>query len=226
MIPPARSQALVAAVGALALLIVIGVAMRHRSVRASAGQSSVTVARASAAPIGGTSSRTAGQGSVAQGGLVVDVAGSVRRPGVHHLPAGSRVLDAIAAAGGASTGADLTLVNRAALLVDGQQVQIPARVSANALATSAVPASLAGSTSPSGDSSSVGSTSYAAGIPVSINSATVEQLDGLDGIGPVMAQRIVDDRTAHGPFASVEDLDRVPGIGPARIEQMRARVTP
>jgi competence protein ComEA len=136
--------------------------------------------------------------------LVVHVVGAVRRAGLFRLPEGARVADALARAGGPTGRADLAAVNIAAPLVDGQQVLVPRR---------GAPGS-----SPGGAAS--------AGTKVSLAIATVEQLDELPGVGPVTAQKIVDWRTAHGPFRSVDDLDAVPGIGPARIEQLRDLVTP
>jgi competence protein ComEA len=121
------------------------------------------------------------------------------------LPDGARVADAVARAGGPTRHADLAAVNLAAPLVDGQQVVVPKRAPPGAAGAEGAPAS---------------------GSKVSLAVATVEQLDELPGIGPVTAQKIVDWRTAHGPFASVEDLDDVPGIGPAKVEQLRDLVTP
>ncbi|MDH4345786.1 MAG: ComEA family DNA-binding protein [Thermoleophilia bacterium] len=141
--------------------------------------------------------------------VVVHVVGAVRRAGLYRLVEGARVDDAIRRAGGATGRADLALVNLAAPLVDGQQVIVPARV--------APAAGAAGATAPSGTT---------APLKVSLAAATVDQLDELPGIGPVTAQKIVEWRQAHGPFASVDDLDAVPGIGEARIEQLRDLVTP
>jgi competence protein ComEA len=139
--------------------------------------------------------------------LVVDVAGAVRRPGLYRLPSGSRIADAVARAGGMSRQAAAASVNLAAPLADGEQVLVPSLAGGAAGVAAA-----AGAASPS--------------APVDLNSATVEQLDALPGIGPVTAQKIVDYRTEHGPFTSVDDLDAIPGIGPARIENLRGLVTP
>lgn len=141
--------------------------------------------------------------------LVVHVVGEVRRPGLYRLRDGARIADAVHRAGGALRGADLAAVNLAAPLVDGVQVLVPAQASA---------AGLSGGR-PGGE------TGIASG-PVSLSSATLEQLDQLPGVGPITAQKILDYRTEHGPFASVDDLDAVPGIGPTRIEQLRELVTP
>jgi competence protein ComEA len=139
--------------------------------------------------------------------LVVDVAGAVRRPGLYRLPGGSRIADAVARAGGMSRQAAAASVNLAAPLADGEQVLVP-----SSTAGGSAPAAAGGAASPS--------------APVDLNSATVEQLDALPGVGPVTAQKIVDYRTEHGPFTSVDDLDAIPGIGPARIENLRGLVTP
>ena len=135
--------------------------------------------------------------------LVVHVAGAVRRPGLYRLAEGKRVADAVARAGGATAPADTAAINLAAPLADGMQVLVPRRAPG--------PAAAAGQ-SPAG--------------PVSLGSATVEQLDALPGVGPVTAQKIVDYRSARGGFRSVDDLDAIPGIGPARIEQLRELVSP
>jgi len=149
------------------------------------------------------SDATAGAGSAPK--LVVHVVGAVRRPGLFRVTEGSRIADALSRAGGPTKRADLTAVNLAAPLVDGQQVVVPVHLPAGV-------APPAGTSPPGGK--------------VSLGLATLEELDELPGIGPVTAQKIVDWRTSHGPFRTVEDLDDVPGIGPARIEQLRELVTP
>ncbi|WP_374195197.1 helix-hairpin-helix domain-containing protein [Streptomyces sp. ISL-1] len=133
------------------------------------------------------------------GRIVVDVSGKVRRPGVHRLPAGSRVADALRAAGGVRAGTDLTGLNRARVLMDGEQVVV------GALAPP-------GSPMPGSPMPGAGAGGQNAG-PVSLNSATVEQLDTLPGVGPVLAQHIVDYRTQQGGFRSVDELREVNGIG-------------
>ena len=138
--------------------------------------------------------------------LVVDVAGAVQRPGLYRLPSGSRIADAVARAGGMSRQAAAASVNLAAPLADGEQVLVPT------LRTGTAASAAGGAASPS--------------APIDLNSATVEQLDTLPGVGPVTAQKIVDYRTEHGPFTSVDDLDAIPGIGPARIENLRGLVSP
>lgn len=138
--------------------------------------------------------------------LTVHVVGAVRVPGLYRLREGSRVDDAIRRAGGAKPKAALELVNLAAPVADGQQVVVPAQgeagpVSAGTAGGNALPGGL-----------------------VHLNSATLEELDTLPGVGPVTAQRIIDYRTANGAFSSIDELDAVPGIGPARLEQLRPLV--
>ena len=142
--------------------------------------------------------------------VVVDVVGAVRRPGLYRLSQDDRVADALAHAGGATRKADLSLVNLAALVSDGEQVVVPRRGAAG------VGAAGAGSADASGVPTG----------PVHLNSATIEQLDSLPGVGPVTAQKIVDYRQKHGAFSSVDELDAVPGIGPARLDQLRDLVAP
>jgi competence protein ComEA len=139
--------------------------------------------------------------------LVVDVVGAVRRPGLYRLPPGSRVADALARAGGATGRAQLDLVNLAAPVADGEQIVVPRRGAAAAAA------------------GGVGPTGVSAG-PVHLNTATLEQLDALPGVGPVTAQKILDYRQQHGAFGSVDELDAIPGIGPARLEQLRDLAAP
>jgi competence protein ComEA len=135
--------------------------------------------------------------------LVVDVAGAVRRPGLYRLAAGTRVDDAVAAAGGPTARADLGAVNRAAPLADGEQVVVPVRGAAAA-----------------------GSDAAGGGTPVDLNSATAEQLDALPGIGPATAAKIVAYRQEHGAFHSLAELDAISGIGPAKLEQLKGLVAP
>jgi competence protein ComEA len=147
------------------------------------------------------------------GAVVVHVAGAVRSPGVYRLRADSRVRDAVRRAGGATRRGDANAINLAAKLADGQQVVIPARAPAAgaSTATAAAPASGA-------------SAAAVASAPVNLNTATLEELDTLDGVGPATAQKILDYRQAHGGFSSVDDLADVPGIGPKRLEALRDKV--
>lgn len=141
--------------------------------------------------------------------LVVHVVGAVRRAGLYRLPREARVADAVRRAGGPTLRADLALVNLAAPLADGTQVVVPRRAP-----PTAPPAA-----------GEEGSPAATAG-PVHLNTATLEQLDALPGVGPVTAQKIIDHRQKNGAFAAVDDLDDIPGIGPARLEQLREVVAP
>ena len=191
----------------LALVLVLGVRFVAR-MGTSAG---LAVQPVGATEAGGRA--TGGAVPVAPARLVVDVVGAVRRPGVYRLRTGARVEDAVARAGGATPRADLVGVNLAAPLADGEQVLVPARLPAAVAAAQGAPTPSAGpGAAPAGT--------------VQLSVATVEQLDALPGIGPVTAQKIVDYRTAHGPFRSVDDLDAVPGIGPSRVDQLRGLVVP
>ena len=146
--------------------------------------------------------------------VVVHVVGQVRHPGVLRLPAGSRVADAVAAAGGATRTADLGLLNLARVLVDGEQVRVPAPGDPVAVAP-VLPGGGGGAGGPPGSASG----------PVSLNTADLAALDTLPGVGPVLAQRILDWRTAHGRFASVDELGEVSGIGDKLLAQLSPLVT-
>ncbi|MEY2407184.1 MAG: competence protein ComEA, partial [Acidimicrobiaceae bacterium] len=139
--------------------------------------------------------------------LVVHAAGAVNAPGLYRLASGSRVDDLISAAGGLAGGADADRINLAAPLADGERVYIP-RV---------------GETVPpaEGPASVTGGSSSASSGPIDINTATVDELDSLPGIGPSIAQAIIDERERNGPFRSVDDLERVRGIGPSKLDQIR-----
>jgi competence protein ComEA len=145
-------------------------------------------------------------------GIYVHVAGAVRRPGLFRVPAGSRVAAALARAGGPGPKADLTLVNLAARIQDGQQIVVPA----------------AGAAPPGGaGTAGVGPGAAAlAGAKPSLATATVEQLEELDGIGPTLAERIVEYRDSHGGFRSIGQLRDVEGIGEKRFESLREALQP
>lgn len=154
--------------------------------------------------------------------VVVSVAGLVHKPGLVTLPAGARIADAVTAAGGALAGADIVGLNMARKVADGEQILVGITAP---LGAPAVMRSSAGATSgppekgPPGDGKGAGAQG-----PVDLNTATEEQLDGLPGIGPVMAKAIVAWRAANGRFASVDQLGEVDGIGPSRLEKLRALV--
>ncbi len=194
---PELSRSQVVVYGAVAVALLLVGARAIRS-EGGDGAASATVS-ATAAQSGGISLSSSGGTDV-----VVDVTGAVRRPGVYRLPAGARVIDAIGRAGGAAGEAMLEGINRAARLADGQQVVVPER---GAAGMAAVPAA-------------------AEDGPISLGSATPEQLETIDGIGPVTAAKIVEYRDQHGGLASVDQLDQVSGIGPATMESLRARLQP
>ena len=141
--------------------------------------------------------------------IFVYVTGWVRNPGVYEFHQGERVIDALRVAGGAKRGADLTSVNLAAFLTDAQQVTIVKK----------------GAAQPGGAAGLGGAGPGGSGGPVNINTATLEELETLPGIGPALGQRIIDFRTAHGPFRSVDDLLNVSGIGEKRLADLRPGIT-
>lgn len=141
------------------------------------------------------------------GDVVVHVAGAVREPGVYRLAAGARVADAIDRAGGADPSGDEDAINLAAMLADGQQVVVPAKLPAGA-----DPAAVAGAAAEEG--------------PISLGTATATDLETIDGIGPVTAADIISYRDDNGGVGSIEQLDEIPGIGPATIESLSERLQP
>ena len=190
------------AVGAVVLAVVAGGAMWLLRPPPAPVEASLPVASSVVAPTTTTTESSE---------VVVHVAGAVRQPGVLTLPAGSRVVDAIDAAGGLARGADPARLNLAALLVDGERVYVPKRGEA-----------LPPPADPGRRGEAPGSTTHG---PVDLNAATVEQLDELPGIGPATAQAIVDFRDRNGPFTSVDQLLDVRGIGEAKLAQLRDLVT-
>ena len=135
--------------------------------------------------------------------IFVDVTGAVNTPGVYTLTASSRVIDAIKAAGGSAPGADLSTINLARVLADGEQIYVDAAVT---------------------NSKGVRVSTTKRSGPININRATVGDFDSLDGIGPVIANRIVSYRKTHGPFITVEDLQKVSGIGAAKFAQIKSKI--
>ena len=185
----------------------------------SAGAPAASPAPAGAIPTGVLPS---GAVSPAAGGpVVVDVVGRVRRPGLVHLPAGSRVWDAVLAAGGASGGARLDRINLARLLTDGEQVRVPSATDpvapiADKAAGGAGGALVGGGGSSSGAGAGSG--------PIDLNTASAAEFDGLPGVGPVLAGRIVAWRSQHGRFSRVEELGEVQGIGDKLLANLRPLV--
>lgn len=157
----------------------------------------------------GTSSTAAASPTAPPATVAVHVAGAVARPGVLWLPEGSRVVDAIAAAGGAAADADTDRINLAAPLADGAWIHVP-RVGEP---TPSPPAGASGATAGEGSTG-----------PIDLNTASAEQLETLPGVGPATAAAIVEHRNAHGPFPSVDALADVPGIGAAKLARLRPLV--
>jgi competence protein ComEA len=188
---PAQRRLLAAALVLVGVLVLVAPRLVHRG-----GQCSHTPCALSP-PL-----RAARTVRTAPPRLVVDVAGAVRRPGLYRLGTGTRVDDAVAAAGGATAHADIAAVNLAAPLSDGEQVVVPARGAVGAA------------------SASVGST------VVDLNSATAEQLDTLPGIGPSTAAKIIAYRQQHGAFHSLAELDAISGIGPSKLAELKGLVSP
>jgi len=147
--------------------------------------------------------------------VVVYVCGAVRSPGVVRLPSTARVADALKVAGGATSSAELSAVNLAARLADGQQIIVPRRGEAPA----------AGGAAASATSGAAGSTVAGPAAPININTASLEELDTLDGVGPATAQKIIDYRTANGGFKTIDEIKEVSGIGDAKFAAMKDSIT-
>jgi competence protein ComEA len=173
-----------------------------------------------AQPAGLAGGPAAAPPSATKAPIVIAVAGRVRRPGVISLPAGARVVDAVRAAGGALPGVDLGLLNLARRLSDGELVVVGAPAGLAPAGGPGVPAA-----GPGDAAAGPGGPGGAPGAPLDLNAATPEQLDALPGVGPVLAQRIMEFRTVHGRFESVDQLRDVDGIGDAKFAQLRDRVT-
>jgi competence protein ComEA len=191
-----------------------------RSLSASGGG-----AQASSVPLDGAAAPRGAARPRSGARVWVHVAGAVKRPGLYRVQAGARGGAAVDAAGGLTRRADLRSINLAATVRDGQQIIVPARGEAPAAA--APPGGSGGGGVAGGTGGPVaGGAGGAGAAKLSLGSATAEQLDTLDGIGPTLAQRIVQWRDAHGGFRSVEQLREVEGIGDKRFESLRAAVTP
>jgi competence protein ComEA len=196
------------AVAAFVVVLLALKFLRHDAASADGAPISVQTPDAPRTSAGGSPRSTGSPDRL----LVVDVAGEVRQPGVYRVPAGSRADAAIARAGGVTRHAERAAVNLAMPLHDGQQIVVPRRGAAPA-----------GAVAPAGGASGTGSPPAQ---PVSLSTATVEQLDTLDGIGPTLAARIVQYREAHGGFRSIDELRQVSGIGDKRFAALRKAVQP
>ena len=222
-----------------AVLLVLALVLALRTVLSSTGSGSETAPATAAAgtaasirsqapatvPV--TTSDAARDGAVpggptaGVGNVFVHVTGAVARPGVVTLRAGSRVADAVDAAGGATADADTEQLNLARVLSDGEQIRVP-RVGEVLPDPAPQPTGTAGTgartaSGKPGDGGASGT--------VNINTASASELEKLPGIGPALAQRIVECRDSHGPFASVDALTDVPGIGKAKLEALREQAT-
>lgn len=186
-----------------AALAVVALLLGSRWIRSGGEDAAASLSEGLAFEAEGGGEAAGGSFEAREGDLVVHVAGAVSEPGVYRMPAGSRVTDAIERAGGTSRDALPGAINLAAPLADGQQIQVPAKASAGG--------SLPGET---------------ADGPIALGTATVEELDTIEGIGPVTAEAILEFRDQNGGVSSVDDLDEVSGIGPATMEALRGRLQP
>jgi competence protein ComEA len=200
---PELSRSQIAVYGAVAVALLL---LGARAIRAegSGGSSYESTSSFDSGSSGSSPGSFSLDSSGSGGDVVVDVTGAVARPGVYRLPAGSRVTDAVGRAGGATGAALLEAINLAARLADGQQVVVPKK----------------------GPGGAPMATAGAEDGPISLGTASAEQLDTIDGIGPVTAQKIVEYRDQHGGLSSVDQLDQVSGIGPATMQSLRARLQP
>jgi len=214
--------------GVLVVLVTAAVVLGIRVAWAHSSAQPQAVAASAHGPPGGLVARTvpaafastgaAGLPTVA-GVLLVHVVGQVRRPGVVRLPPGSRVLDAVQAAGGATSSADLNHLNLARPVADGEQIVVPKP--GESIPAGGVPGAGGGVPGSTGPGST---TAGSAGGPIDLNTADATALDSLPGVGPVIAQRILDWRTQHGRFSSVDELGEVSGIGDKLLAQIGPKV--
>ena len=209
MVDKRKAEVAAYAVGAFALVFLALRFLHHDSGGAPVSLEPSAEPKQSRAPAGATG----GNPSPTKALLVVDVAGEVHRPGVYRVPSGSRADAAVQQAGGVTSHAERAAVNLAMPLHDGQQIVVPRHGAAPVAAAAG------------GASAGTGSAAAPA-QPVSLSTATVEQLDTLDGIGPTLAARIVQYRDAHGGFRSVDELRQVSGIGDKRFAALRKAVQP
>lgn len=233
------------AVVGVVLVVAVAVAMlggRYYLARGEATPEPVSVEQGEGAPFGGeapaspsggtapssgastgasTEDAAATEGAATPTKVTVHVAGQVRRPGVVTLPAGSRVSTALEEAGGETSKADLSGVNLARPLVDGEQVVVP---EPGEIPVAAAPPPSGAAAAPGG-ASAPGAPADEAGAPVNLNSADLATLETLPGVGPVLAQRILDWRTEHGQFTAVEELGEVSGVGEKIYAQLAPKVT-
>ncbi|MCX6364026.1 MAG: helix-hairpin-helix domain-containing protein [Actinobacteria bacterium] len=198
-------------------IVVLAVGVRYVVLPKAAGPAGgepLVLAAASSPPA--SPAAAASPSASAAADVLVYVCGAVKSPGVVRVPADARVADALALAGGPEAKAELAAVNLAAKVVDGQQIVVPERgaAAAGSVATAA-----------GGSAGSAGGSATVPGAPVNINTASLEELDSLDGVGPATAQKIIDYRTASGPFKTVDEIKNVSGIGDAKFAAMKDSIT-
>jgi competence protein ComEA len=212
-------------------VVVVAVGVRYVVLPRTAGPAEAQgvvlapVASASAGGEAGGAGATAGGLSTAADpsptatpDVVVYVCGAVRSPGVVRLPAGARVTDALEIAGGPTGKAELAAVNLAAPVTDGQQIVVPEKGAAGGVAVAPAAGSSSGGLGTAG-------TATAPAALVNINTASLEELDALDGVGPSTAQKIIDYRTANSGFKTIDEIKEVPGIGDAKFAAMQDSIT-
>jgi len=208
------------AVYALAAIAVVALGVRWLGQAGSPAPAPTTSSRAEAR---GERVRLGGG---AGGPVVVHVAGAVRHPGVYRLRAGSRAIDALRRAGGATASGNPHGVDLAAKLADGVQLVIPERAGGGGAVAAGGGAGGGGGAAAADAGGGAAAGASPASGPLSLSSATAEQLDALDGVGPETARKIIAYRVEHGGFGSVDELDRVPGIGAKKLAGLRPQVAP
>ncbi|MGH3313902.1 MAG: helix-hairpin-helix domain-containing protein, partial [Streptomyces sp.] len=207
---------------AVVLLVAVGFGVHHfwtgrpETVRAPEAETSPAGSAVRAPGVGTHAAKGAGAQPPPGKRVVVDVAGKVRKPGIYRLPSGARVADALKSAGGLRPGTDISGLNRARRLVDGEQIVAGGAPAATAAATGGGPGPGSGGATGSGTPGGL----------VSLSSATAEQLETLPGVGPVLAQHILDYRDQHGGFTSIDQLQDVNGIGERRFADIKPKVSP
>ncbi len=203
-------------------VVVVAVGVRYVALPKEAGPpeaQAVVLASVAASPSGQAPTEPTGPVASPTPDVMVYVCGEVRAPGVVRLPAGARVTDALELAGGPTAKAELAAVNLAAPVTDGQQILVPQRGSA---AVASAPSAGSSSSGALGASAVGGA---APGALINLNTASLEELDSLDGVGPSTAQKIIDYRTENGGFKTVDEIKEVPGIGDAKFAAMKDAIT-
>ncbi len=212
--PPSKPQLAIYAALALAVLLIGARFLRSGGAAVPSNMPIASTTATAGMPDGLSAAPDGGAGDAPAGRLVVDVKGAVRRPGVYRLAPGARAYDAVRRAGGLTRRADRVGVNLAARVTDGGEVVVPQRAGGGSSGTAAAPAGAAGSGADQPD----------APLSIDINSATEQELEQLDGVGPATAAKIVAYREQHGPFAALDQLQDVNGIGDAKLAAIRTQL--